>query len=103
MKDRDWENIWGWLVGERDALVRQSSVGTTMGSPEGKDRTHSPPEAMMTRSKTDGPKNQVVKRSQVTVSAAHFAHLRDVRMGSGLVSQENKKIEEAQAQVFLMK
>ena len=100
---KDWVNISGWLAGERDDLVRQSSVGTIMGSPEGRDRTHSPPEAMMTRSKTDGPKNQVVKRSQVAVSIAHFTHLRDVRMGSGLVNQEKKKSKDAQAQVFLMK
>lgn len=103
MKDRDWGNIWGWLAGERDDLARQSSVGTIMGSPVGKARTHSPPEARMTRSKMDGPKNQVVKRSQMAVSVAHFAHLRDVRMGSGLVNQDKKKVTEAQAHVLLMK
>ncbi|KAG6885679.1 hypothetical protein C0993_011164 [Termitomyces sp. T159_Od127] len=90
MKLDDAPKSSGWLEGERWDLVKHSSTGTVMEPPEGKARTHSPPEATMRRSRMAGPKNQAVKVNHMVVYG-------------GLVIHERKNAAVVHPHAFLMK
>jgi hypothetical protein len=74
-----------------------------MTSPDGRETKHSPPDAMTTRSKRAGPKNQLVNISHTAVSIAQFISLLPVRVLGGLVNQEKRNITEVHAHAFFKK
>lgn len=62
----DWKRK-GWVSTEMVDFVKQYSGGTDTGTFPGPGRTHSPPESRITRSKSAGPKNQLVKSIHMPV------------------------------------
>ena len=71
--------------------------------PAGKRTTHSPPDTMVRRSIIAGPKNQLVKAIQTSVTANHF-HTRLVeRVEGGLDANRRAQIKDVHPHARLMK
>jgi len=93
----------GCVDGESRDLVRQYSCGTEITPPFGKASMHSPPERAITRSRTAGPKNQLVNTSQMPVSVSHWKIRSLVCTCDGLVKYRKKNAADVQPHAFLMK
>jgi hypothetical protein len=93
----------GWESGVNVDLVKHNSWGTERLSPEGRYAMHSPPEKTVKRSRIGGPKNQLMKRIQMTVSVRYLNNLSLVRTADGLVKNVNAKAAVVHPQAYLIK
>lgn len=95
-------NKCGCVRGERRRRARQYSSGMVKEAPVGSETVHSPPERRTNRSKSAGPKNQLVNASQAIEASVHWKTRRRVWVCRGLVSQRKRKVKEVHPQARLM-
>ena len=93
----------GWVSGVNVDLVKHNSCGTERLSPEGRYAMHSPPEKTVKRSRIGGPKNQLMKRIQKTVSVKYLSNLSLVRTVDGLVRKVNPNAVVVHPHAYLIK
>lgn len=91
----DWYEMAEWVKHNALGMVRVFQDGSTS--------IHSLPEVTIKRSRSPGPKNQLVKKSQIVVAARYLNSLFFVRTGIVLVRYKKKNSPEVHSHNFSTK